>query len=106
MLIDNVEVELFGRRVKAVCHDGNVMFERESFVKAIGKARASRIFDSMSEALSFLGDDGVEALIADGKEHMLCELLLVDKHTPPELAEYATAWLSAYEILRGKYDPS
>lgn len=100
MLPDKTEVDLFGKRIEAVQIGGCVMFERESFVKTVGRARAARIFGAMSEAFSFLGEDGVDTLVSSGKEYMLCELILADSHSPIELIEYATAWLSAYYILK------
>jgi hypothetical protein len=77
------------------------MFERESFVNAIGKPRARRIFTYMREAFEFLGDDGVEELVGSGKEHLLCAVVLSDKNAPEELREYATAWVHAYDLLKG-----
>jgi hypothetical protein len=95
-----VEVALFGGKVKALDTDGAVTFERDSFVKAIGKARAMRIYSAMNEAFDFIGPDGVDTLVTDGKEHLLCGLVLADKNANPELLEYAKAWVEAYELLR------
>lgn len=95
-----VEVALFGGKVRALDADGAVAFERDSFVKAIGKARAMRIYSAMNEAFDFIGTDGVDALVASGKEHLLCGLVLADKSADPELLEYARAWVEAYELLR------
>lgn len=100
--MDNaIEVELFGKKVKAVCVDGCVMFERKSFVNALGKPRADRIFGELSEMTAFLGPDGAEELISSGKEHLLCGLVLADKTSSKELVSYANAWISAYERLMG-----
>lgn len=99
---ESVTVTMFGNPVKAICYDGCVRFERETFVKAIGKLRAERIFKCMGESFEFLGTDGMEWLIANNKEHLLCGLVLADKNSPPELVEYASAWASAYELLKEK----
>jgi hypothetical protein len=104
--IPNVDVKLFGRLVKAVCIDGIVMFDRDSFSGAVGVARAKRIYGEMGELFSFLGPDGVDELVASGKEHLLCETILCDKSASGELREYATAWVSAFELLRGQRDAS
>lgn len=100
--MESVTVNLFGAPVKAVIRSGSVMFERESFVHAIGKSRARRIFSYMRDAFEFLGDDGVEEIVASGKEHLLCQVVLSDKNSPEELVRYATAWVQAYELLKGK----
>ena len=97
-----VEVPLFGKKVKAVCVDGCVMFERKSFVSALGKPRAERIFSELNDITAFLGPDGTEELISSGKEHLLCGLVLADKRASEELVSYANAWISAYELLRGE----
>lgn len=99
---NDVSVKLFGKDVKAVCVDGCVMFERKSFVNALGKQRADRIFNELSDITSFLGKDGTEELIAAGKEHLICGLVLADKNASSEIVEYANAWISAYEMLRGE----
>ncbi len=98
----SVLVDLFGKRVKAVEMNGSIMFDRASFVSVVGKACATRIFEAMDEAFSFLGQDGVDTLVADGKEYLLCQLVLADKNSPDELHQYAMAWVSAYELLRGE----
>jgi len=99
--VDSVEVSVFGKTVKAVCHEGIVMFDRESFGKAIGSARAKRLYAAMNEAFEFLGDEGTNYMVSSGKEHLLCNLVLSDKNSPPELTEYAMAWITAYEMLKG-----
>lgn len=94
---------LFGKAVHAVRDDyGSVMFERKSFISALGKPRAERIFSEMGRVLAFLGDDGAEALIEQGKEYVLCNFILSNKDTSDELREYATAWVTAYELLADK----
>jgi hypothetical protein len=92
---------MFGKQVKAVEINGTIMFDRASFVGVVGKPRATRIFEAMDDAFSFLGQDGVDTLVADGKEHLLCQLILADKNSAPELEQYASAWVSAYELLKG-----
>ena len=104
--IPNVDIEMFGKHVKAVCIDGVVMFDRDSFSGAVGVARAKRIYKEMGDLFSFLGPDGVDELVASGKEHLLCQTILCDKDASGELREYATAWVSAFEMLRGQRDAS
>ena len=95
-----VPVMLFGKQVMAIRDEnGAVMFERKSFINALSVPRAKRIFGEMQELLSFLGDDGADEIIAAGKEHILCNLILADKRASEELREYATAWVTAYEML-------
>ena len=94
-----VEVKLFGKPVLAVRDGSQVMFERASFMRAISKPRAQRIFKELEERLAFLGPDGPDALIAEGKEHMICALLLSSSDTSDELREYASAWVTAFEML-------
>jgi len=96
-----VEVDLFGKKVKAIDQDGCVMFERKSFISAIGKSRAERVFAALDDVTSFLGPDGAKELVESGKEHLLCGLVLADKNSPAELVSYATAWITAYKMLRG-----
>ncbi len=91
---------MFGSKVKALEANGSVAFERDSFVKSIGKARAMRINEAMDDTFSFLGPDGREELVSGGKEHLLCGLVLADRNANPELAQYARAWVEAYELLR------
>jgi hypothetical protein len=98
--VKTVEIVLFGGKVKALSLDGAVAFERESFTNAIGVARAKRINEAMNEAFEFIGQDGVDELRANGKEHLLCELVLADRNANPELTQYAKAWVEAYELLR------
>jgi hypothetical protein len=100
--VDSVKVDLFGRKVTAVLLDGTVGFERGSFIDAIGKPRARRIYEAMSDAFEFMGQEGIDALIADGKENLLCETVLLDSGTPMELREYAKAWVCAYTMLKGE----
>ena len=106
MDIPNVDVEMFGKSVKAVCIDGIVMFDRDSFSCAVGVVRAKRIYKEMGDLFSFLGPDGVDELVASGKEHLLCETILCDKNASGELREYATAWVSAFEMLGSQRDAS
>lgn len=98
----SVLVDMFGKKVKAIAMNDTIMFDRASFVGVVGRPRATRIFEAMDEAFSFLGKEGVDSLVASGKEHMLCQLVLCDKNSPEELVEYASAWVSAYELLRGE----
>ena len=94
-------VTLFGKAVIAARDDnGGVMFDRKMFISALSKPRAQRIFHEMDEKLSFLGDDGVDTLIAIGKENVICELLLFDTRTSDELREYAQAWITADQLLK------
>ena len=94
-------VRLFGREVTALKENGVVMFDRKSFISAIGRDRANRIFASMRETFDFMGDEGVEWVVGAGKEHLLCQLVLMDPDATPELKEYAGAWMIAYEKLAG-----
>lgn len=75
------------------------MFERSSFIDAMGKGRAQRMFKELNEMLGFLGDDGAEELINGGKEQLLCGLILSSKGASDDLREYATAWSMAHEVL-------
>ena len=98
-----IPVVLFGKTVMAVKDEnGAVMFERKSFINALSVPRAKRIFGEMQELLSFLGEDGADEIIAQGREHILCTLILADKHASEDLREYATAWVTAYEMLADK----
>lgn len=100
--MDSVKVDLFGKQVTAVLLDGTVYFERASFVETLGRPRARRIYEAMSEAFDFIGQDGIDALIADGKEYLLCQTVLIDSDAPQELQAYAKAWVSAYALLKGE----
>lgn len=100
--MDSVKVDLFGKQVTAVLLDGSVGFERDSFVEALGRPRARRIYEAMGEAFAFMGQEGINALIASGKEHLLCQVVLADKDAPHELRAYAKAWTSAYTLLKGE----
>jgi hypothetical protein len=94
-------VTLFGKAIIAVRDDnGGVMFDRKMFISALSKPRAQRIFHEMDEKFAFLGDEGVDILIARGKESILCELLLFDTRTSDELREYAQAWITADQLLK------
>jgi hypothetical protein len=93
-------VTLFGKPITVVMDDnGGVMFDRKMFIQALTKARAQRIFREMDEKLAFLGEDGVDTLIATGKECVICELLLFDSRTSDELREYAQTWVMAHQLL-------
>lgn len=92
---------MFGQKVKAMVIDDMVVFDQKSFIRSLGKERAQRIMLSMRESFDFLGQEGVDELVSNGKEHLLCTLVLMDRNTNDELREYASAWVSAYEMLKG-----
>ena len=97
--MSDVYVNIFGSPVKAIKEDGSVLFDKASFIRAVGPGRAQRIFTAMDESFTFLGSDGVDWLVQNGKEHMLCQLVLMDSNAPEELVEYARAWVEAYGKL-------
>jgi len=98
--VSSKTVQLFGKDVKIRTGEGGqVMFDRESFMNAMGKARAQRIFKELREMLEFLGEDGADELINGGKERLLCGLVMSNKGASDDLKAYAMAWSDAHELL-------
>jgi hypothetical protein len=100
--VDSVYVNLFGNPVKVINEDGAVLFDKASFVRAVGWGRSKRIFQAMDEEFAFLGREGVDQLVAEGKDYILNQLVLANKDAPQELRDYAMAWSEAYELMAGQ----
>lgn len=96
-----VTVKMFDKDVQASCIDGCVVFEKSSFVRAVGEKRAKHIFDGIMDVFDFMGQEGVVSMLQDGKEYLLCSVIIMDPDASLEAKEYANAWVHAYELLQG-----
>lgn len=94
-------VKLFGKDVGVSEENGSVMFEQKSFMRAVGPKRAKALFDDMEQTFGFLGPGGMDQMVADGKEGVLCAHILAVSETSADLRQYAMAWIEAYELMKG-----
>lgn len=94
-------VKLFGKDVGVDEQNGSVMFEQKSFMRAVGQKRAKELFDDMEQTFGFLGPGGMDQMVSDGKEGVLCAHILAVSSTSADLRQYAMAWIEAYELMKG-----
>lgn len=98
---ESVVVDLFGAQVRAYLYEGNVQFDAKDFVKAIDKNRAKKLFDEIEAMFSFIGQEGRATLVADGKEYLLAQTVMMDRSASKDLIAYTQSWINAYELLMG-----
>lgn len=98
--VSETTVKLFGKDIEVAGENGEVLFDRESFMRACGKERAVKLFDDLNDMFAFLGEDGLQELIDAGKSHLVCKHILDYAKVGTDLRAYAEAWVEASEKLR------